>query len=156
MEVTPELYAWLTSMKIIDCVKSLRASENPFEVPQRTLTAMSGGKYIDRILCSLEESYNKFYKLKLNYTANLINLKQINEDDEYISNSVKYYNWNLIAESLSHFGLNYTEEDILKIREYINNKMILVLNKKDILPKSVKEEDWDKFDIKDFHEKSYK
>ncbi len=32
------------------------------------------------------------------------------------------------------------EEDILKIREYINNKMILVLNKKDILPKSVKEE----------------
>lgn len=32
------------------------------------------------------------------------------------------------------------EEDILKIREYIKNKMILVLNKKDILPKSVKEE----------------
>ena len=32
------------------------------------------------------------------------------------------------------------EEDILKIREYIPNKMILVLNKKDILPKSVKEE----------------
>lgn len=32
------------------------------------------------------------------------------------------------------------EEDILKIREYIKNKMILVLNKKDILPKSVKED----------------
>lgn len=32
------------------------------------------------------------------------------------------------------------EEDILKIREYIKNKIILVLNKKDILPKSVKEE----------------
>lgn len=32
------------------------------------------------------------------------------------------------------------EEDILKIREYIQNKMILVLNKKDILPKSVKED----------------
>lgn len=32
------------------------------------------------------------------------------------------------------------EEDILKIREYITNKMILVLNKKDVLPKSVKEE----------------
>ena len=32
------------------------------------------------------------------------------------------------------------EEDILKIREYINNKIILVLNKKDILPKSIKEE----------------
>ena len=32
------------------------------------------------------------------------------------------------------------EEDILKIREYIPNKMILVLNKRDILPKSVKEE----------------
>ena len=32
------------------------------------------------------------------------------------------------------------EEDILKIREYINNKIILILNKKDILPKSIKEE----------------
>lgn len=32
------------------------------------------------------------------------------------------------------------EEDLLKIREIIPNKMILVLNKKDVLPKSVKEE----------------
>ena len=32
------------------------------------------------------------------------------------------------------------EEDISKIREYIPNKMILVLNKKDVLPKSIKEE----------------
>ena len=32
------------------------------------------------------------------------------------------------------------EEDITKIRELIPNKMILVLNKKDVLPKSVKEE----------------
>lgn len=32
------------------------------------------------------------------------------------------------------------EEDITKIREYIPNKMILVLNKKDVLPKSIKEE----------------
>ena len=32
------------------------------------------------------------------------------------------------------------EEDILKIREYIKNKIILVLNKRDVLPKSIKEE----------------
>lgn len=32
------------------------------------------------------------------------------------------------------------EEDILKIREYIPNKMILVLNKRDVLPRSVKNE----------------
>ncbi len=31
------------------------------------------------------------------------------------------------------------EKDLTKIREYIPNKMILVLNKKDVLPKSVKE-----------------
>ena len=129
MEVTPELYAWLTSMNIIDCVKSLRASDNAFEVPERTLAAMSGGKYIDRILCSLEESYNKFYKLKLNYTANLVNLKPIDENDDYISNSIKYYNWNLIAESLSHFGLNYTEEDILKITSGDKQALIDVIMK---------------------------
>ena len=129
MEVTPELYAWLTSMNIIDCVKSLRASDNAFEVPERTLAAMGGGKYIDRILSSLEESYNKFYKLKLNYTANLVNLKPIDENDDYISNSIKYYNWNLIAESLSHFGLNYTEEDILKITSGDKQALIDVIMK---------------------------
>ena len=32
------------------------------------------------------------------------------------------------------------EKDITEIRNYIQNKMILVLNKKDVLPKSVKEE----------------
>ena len=32
------------------------------------------------------------------------------------------------------------EEDLTSIRDYIPNKMILVLNKKDVLPKSVKEE----------------
>lgn len=32
------------------------------------------------------------------------------------------------------------EKDIKEIRNYISNKMILVLNKKDVLPKSVKEE----------------
>ncbi len=32
------------------------------------------------------------------------------------------------------------EEDLMKIREYIPNKMLLVLNKRDVLPKSVKDE----------------
>ncbi len=32
------------------------------------------------------------------------------------------------------------EEDLMQIREYIPNKMLLVLNKKDVLPKSVKDE----------------
>ena len=32
------------------------------------------------------------------------------------------------------------EEDLTKIREHISNKMILVLNKRDVLPKSVKDE----------------
>lgn len=32
------------------------------------------------------------------------------------------------------------EEDLLHIREYLSNKIILVLNKKDVLPKSIKEE----------------
>lgn len=32
------------------------------------------------------------------------------------------------------------EEDLLHIRDYLSNKIILVLNKKDVLPKSIKEE----------------
>lgn len=129
MEVTPELYAWLTSMNIIDCVKSLRSQENAFQIPQKTINALMGGKYMDKILLSLEDSYNKFYKLKLNYTANLVNIKPIDENDEYISNSVKYFNWNLINESLAHFGLNYTSENIEAITSGDTKMLLEVITK---------------------------
>ena len=113
MEVTPEMYAWLTDLNIINPFSSLKTpSEGNFILPEKTIELMIGGKYMDIILTTLQEAYNKFYKLHLDYLTRLNELKEISEEQKYISNSVKYANWHLINEILNKFGISYTEEQI--------------------------------------------
>ena len=113
MEVTPEMYAWLTDLNIINPFSSLKSDVvGNFVVPEKTITLMLGGKYFDIILKTLQSAYNKFYKLKLNYLEKLENLKDISEDQDYISNSVKYSNWHLINDMLNQFGISYSEDQI--------------------------------------------
>ena len=113
MEVTPEMYAWLTDLNIINPFSSLKSDVvGSFVVPEKTIQLMLGGKYMDIILTTLQSAYNKFYKLKLNYLTKLDELKEISEDQDYISNSVKYANWHLINELLNNFGISYSEDQI--------------------------------------------
>ena len=113
MEVTPEMYAWLTDLNIINPFSSLKTpTEGNFILPEKTMELMIGGKYMDIILTTLQSAYNKFYKLKLDYLGRLRELKEISEDQKYISNSVKYANWHLINEILNKFGISYTEDQI--------------------------------------------
>ena len=113
MEVTPEMYAWLTDLNIINPFSSLKIpTEGNFILPEKTMELMIGGKYMDTILTTLQSAYNKFYKLKLDYLSKLSELKEISDNQEYISNSVKYSNWHIINEILNKFGISYTEDQI--------------------------------------------
>ena len=113
MEVTPEIFAWLASLNIIDPFKSLSEDTmSSFIIPENTLNLLFGGKYMDIILNNLQDAYNQFYKVKMDYIYNINQLKHIDENQEYISNSIKYANWQIIVEILSHFGLSYSEEEI--------------------------------------------
>ena len=113
MEVTPEMYAWLTDLNIINPFSSLKTpTDGNFILPEKTMELMIGGKYMDIILTTLQSAYNKFYKLHLDYLTRLNELKEISEDQTYISNSVKYANWHLINEILNKFGISYTEDQI--------------------------------------------
>ena len=113
MEVTPEMYAWLTDLSIINPFSSPKTpTEGNFILPEKTIELMLGGKYMDIILNTLQNAYNKFYKLRLDYLGRLNELKDISEDQKYISNSVKYANWHLINEILNKFGISYTEDQI--------------------------------------------
>ena len=131
MEVTPEMYAWLSSQKVIDHFKSFEsefAESDSFKIPLKTLELLSGGKYMDLILKSLQESYNNLYNLSLNYIENLNQMKEIDEEEDYIINSVKYFNWNLIKESLKNFGLNYNDEIINNIINGDKESLMQILN----------------------------
>ena len=73
MEVTPEMFAWLSSQKVIDPFKSLQSeiiSPNTFQIPEKTIELLLGGKYMNIILKSLQDAYNKFYDLSFDYIKN--------------------------------------------------------------------------------------
>ena len=119
MEVTPEIFAWLTSLNIINPFLSFSQDlENDFQIPEKTVSLLFGGKYIDLMIQSLQEAFNKFYNIDDDYSSNLLKLKHIPEGQEYISNSLKYTNWKIIFEVLSHFGLSFSEDDLSHL---INN-----------------------------------
>ena len=77
MEVTPEMYAWLSSQKVIDPFESFKTdieNLNNFKINQRTIDLLIGGKYMDNILKSLQDAYNKFYNLFHTQLPHLISL----------------------------------------------------------------------------------
>ena len=116
MEVTPEMYAWFTSLNIINPFLSLEEdSMNNFSIPEKIVNLLLGGKYMDIIIKHLQDSYNKFNKVKVDFTSKMKEIKEIEESQDYISNSVKYTNWHIIAETLKNYGLEYSEEEIMKV-----------------------------------------
>ena len=130
MEVTPEIYAWLTSLNIINPFLSYDDDPmNNFILPEKTINLLLGGKYFDIILKHLQDSYNKCYNVKMDFNFKLKELKQISEDEDYISNNIKTSNWSLIFETLKKFGINYVEEDIDKIINNDNEFLLKVLTK---------------------------
>ena len=130
MEVTPEIYAWLTSLNIINPFLSYDDDPmNNFILPEKTINLLLGGKYFDIILKHLQDSYNKCYNVKMDFNFKLKELKQISEDEDYISNNIKTSNWSLIFETLKKFGINYVEEDIDKIINNDNDFLLKVLTK---------------------------
>ena len=121
MEVTPEIFAWLTSLNIINPFVSFSQDlVNDFQIPEKTVSLLMGGKYFDIMIQPLQEAYNKFYKINEDYLSNLMKLKQIPDGQEYISNSLKYANWKIIFEVLAHFGIVFTDDELSLL---VNNSM---------------------------------
>ena len=130
MEVSPEIYAWLSNLDILNPFNTFN-NEQPFAflIPDRIIQQLIGGKYMDIILKNLQDSYEKLYKLELNYIENLNQLEKIDDNKEYIPNSVKYNNWHIINDCLSNFGLNFKEEVIVKIINGDKNQLIEILKR---------------------------
>ena len=59
MEVTPEIFAWLTSLNIIDPFNSFSQDlVNDFQIPEKTVSLLLGGKYINILIKQLQEAYH--------------------------------------------------------------------------------------------------
>ena len=133
MKVTPEIFAWFNKLNIISPDDSKYEQLRKYNIiPDNIISSMFLGKYFDILIEPLQTEYNRFYNREDNYIINLINLKEVPENQIYksyaITNKVKYENWCIIFEILGHFGLNFTETEL----------NLLVNNDKDELEQVIK------------------
>ena len=122
MEVTPEIYAWLTSLEIIDPFSSSK-TEREFFIPEKTCKLMFNGIYFEIMLKNLQNHYNKFFNRNTNYIDNLSLLKPI-ENENDLNNDDKFYNWSILFDILNNFKLNLDKQNIDKLltedKTYLN------------------------------------
>ena len=124
------MYAWLTSLNIINPFSSTgNGSFNSYIIPENVINLLLGGKYMDIILQHIQDAYNKFNNNKINLILKINEIIDIDENQEYIPNSVKYANWNLISEILTQFGLKYSNDEITKVINGDKSLLIKILTK---------------------------
>jgi hypothetical protein len=135
MEVTAELYAWLTGLnlkiKILNNNKSPKNQNNKkVLLDMRTSIKFLNGFFMDKILLELEGLYNIYYNIKLSYSTKLNELIKLqentlnNETDANLRISI----WGIIKDITENFGIELTENSIKKIANGDYNTLNQVLN----------------------------
>lgn len=131
MEVTPEIYAWLTELNILNAEKTLiMKKEGKIYVDEDITNKFLNGFYIDKILYELENLYNKFYKIKLNYTKKLDDIKNLqenaksNKNDRNIRNAI----WKIVSQVTENFGIELNDDHIRNLANGDLNALIYLIN----------------------------
>lgn len=131
MEVTPEIYAWLTELNILNAEKTLiMKKEGKIYVDEDITNKFLNGFYIDKILYELEHLYNKFYKIKLTYTKKLDDIKTLQENAKNNKNDRNLRNaiWKIVSQVTENFGIELNEEQIRKISSGDVNALLYLIN----------------------------
>lgn len=117
MEVTPEIYAWLSEQKILNVEKTLIMKKDGILVDDSICLKLFNGFHWDKILTNLEKLYNKFYKIKLNYTHRLEDINPFQEQlkGNDLDKNLRVEIWKIIGEVISNFGIEVREEKIKQI-----------------------------------------
>ena len=110
MEVTDETYAWFISCGMIDGSKPIKLKNDQTVIlTDSFIDNLLEGRIMQIPLIVLEEQYNKFYNLKLNYTEEVKDLTSGN------SPQVRSSNWAIVAKILTNFGISLDEKTITDI-----------------------------------------
>jgi hypothetical protein len=119
MEVTPEIYAWLSELKILNIEKTLIMKKEGILVDDSLCIKLTNGFFWEKILINLEKLYNKFYKIKLNYThrfEDVIHLQEQFKGNNF-DKTLRYEIWKIIGEVITNFGIEMNEEQLKQITE---------------------------------------
>lgn len=111
MELSQEVYAWLVNSGMIDSKKTIKMKKNNNIILDELTTTKFRDAQIQKLIHKLEDQYNRFYKTKMTYTDRLHDMKTENIS----SNSVRFWNWKLVADILNNFGLDANDDVVGQI-----------------------------------------
>ena len=110
MEISTEIFAWLSSLNIIR-----PPFKQAFYLPPKTLELFLRGKHMITLISYLQKAYTNTNYETTSLTTLLSQLKHINDDSDYISPDIKYENWCIINKILKQFDINYSLEQISQL-----------------------------------------
>ena len=131
MEVTPEIYAWLAELKILNAEKTIiLKKEGTVLIDEDISNKFFNGFFIERILNDLENTYNKFYKIKLSYTQKLEEIKNIQENSKNnrFDRNKRSDIWKIIGQVTENFGIEINEEQNQKLSNLDISELSTLLN----------------------------
>ena len=125
MEVSPEIYAWFSSLNIIEPFDDSDKNGNKgYFIPEKILNSLFNGEYFSVMILSLQEAYNRYYDNRKDCSSKLKELVFKEKNYEKISEKTRINNWNVINDALKIFGIKYSKNDLSKI---INENDIMLL-----------------------------
>ena len=129
MEVSPEVYAWLSALNIIDPFSETdKTGQKNYFIPENTLNALFNGEYMNVLLLDLQEAYNKYYDTRKDCAPKLKQLVLKEKNSDKISEKTRLNNWNIINEALKIFGIKYSKNEINKVVSRNNEILIQMIS----------------------------
>ena len=131
MEVTAELYAWLSELNIINKNKSFNLrKDKKILLDEETSTKFLNGFFMDKILFELEGLYNSFYNIKLTYSVKLNEMRILQENsfDDEDNFDLRISIWGIIQDITENFGIELTDNSVENIGSGDYRTLSQVLN----------------------------
>ena len=132
MEVTLETNDWLSEHKILNAEKTLIMKKDGILVDEAVCLKLIIRYFWEKILVDLEKLFNRFYKIKLNYTHRLEEIKtlQLQLNGNYLDKSVRQLIWKIVGDVIENFGIEVRDEKIKQIStgnyEAINSLLMTI------------------------------
>ena len=125
MEVSPEIYAWLSALNIIEPFNETdKNGMNNYFIPKKILNLLFNGEYFDIMIYDLQEAYNRYYDKRKDCTYKLKELVFKEKNFDNISEKTRLNNWNIINEALKIFNIKYSKNELNKV---VNGNQIILL-----------------------------
>ena len=130
MEVSPELYAWLSSLNIIEPFSEIDENNSKtYFIPENMVEALFEGHYFDKMILNLQDAYNKHFNNRKNCEPKLKELAFKEKKYNKISSKTKLNNWNVINDALQFFDIKFSKNEISKIMSGNRDILLKVITK---------------------------